>query len=166
MRYREVTGRAPRFDWTDQRVDQLKRLLADGLSASEIAGEFGISRNAIIGKVHRYGLSFSRAPWRRGMGAPRAPRIARKAPLRKSKLQLHPGLAPKLPVEEPVPEHVDDLAIPAGQRRTILTLRKDDCRWPVGDPRLEPASFFYCGAPAKDGSSYCPHHDRRSKRDE
>jgi len=44
--------------WTDERVEQLKKLWADGLSASQIAGELGgITRNAVIGKVHRLGLS-------------------------------------------------------------------------------------------------------------
>src|SRR3981081_234422 len=44
--------------WTDDRVELLKKLWADGLSASQIAGELGgITRNAVIGKVHRLGLS-------------------------------------------------------------------------------------------------------------
>src|SRR5436305_6152888 len=44
--------------WTDERVERLKKLWADGLSASQIAGELGgITRNAVIGKVHRLGLS-------------------------------------------------------------------------------------------------------------
>ena len=44
--------------WTDERVELLKKLWQDGLSASQIAGELGgITRNAVIGKVHRLGLS-------------------------------------------------------------------------------------------------------------
>jgi GcrA cell cycle regulator len=44
--------------WTDERVETLKRLWTDGLSASQIAAELGgITRNAVIGKVHRLGLS-------------------------------------------------------------------------------------------------------------
>src|SRR4051795_8062340 len=44
--------------WTDDRVELLKKLWGDGLSASQIAGELGgITRNAVIGKVHRLGLS-------------------------------------------------------------------------------------------------------------
>ena len=43
--------------WTDERVEQLKKLWSDGLSASQIAAELGgITRNAVIGKVHRLGL--------------------------------------------------------------------------------------------------------------
>src|ERR1700692_4346761 len=44
--------------WTDERVERLKKLWSDGLSASQIAGELGgVTRNAVIGKVHRLGLS-------------------------------------------------------------------------------------------------------------
>ena len=44
--------------WNDERVELLKKLWADGLSASQIAGRLGgVTRNAVIGKVHRLGLS-------------------------------------------------------------------------------------------------------------
>ena len=46
------------MSWTDERVEMLKKLWADGLSASQIAAKLGgVSRNAVIGKVHRLGLS-------------------------------------------------------------------------------------------------------------
>src|SRR5256886_7440797 len=46
------------MSWTDERVELLKKLWTDGLSASQIAAELGgITRNAVIGKVHRLGLS-------------------------------------------------------------------------------------------------------------
>jgi GcrA cell cycle regulator len=42
------------MSWTDERVELLKKLWSDGLSASQIAAELGgITRNAVIGKVHR-----------------------------------------------------------------------------------------------------------------
>ena len=44
--------------WSDDRVEQLKKLWEAGLSASQIAAELGnVTRNAVIGKVHRLGLS-------------------------------------------------------------------------------------------------------------
>ena len=44
--------------WNDERVELLKKLWADGLSASQIASRLGgVTRNAVIGKVHRLGLS-------------------------------------------------------------------------------------------------------------
>lgn len=46
------------MSWTDERVETLKRMWAEGLSASQIAKDLGgVTRNAVIGKVHRLGLS-------------------------------------------------------------------------------------------------------------
>src|SRR5437763_16438802 len=65
------------MSWTDERVELLKKLWADGLSASQIAGELGgVTRNAVIGKVHRLNLSGRAKP--AGGGVPRThrPRVA------------------------------------------------------------------------------------------
>ncbi|MFO7757784.1 MAG: GcrA family cell cycle regulator [Roseovarius sp.] len=44
--------------WNDERVDLLKKMWSEGQSASQIAKELGgVTRNAVIGKVHRLGLS-------------------------------------------------------------------------------------------------------------
>ncbi|MCX7889834.1 MAG: GcrA cell cycle regulator [Rhodobacteraceae bacterium] len=46
------------MSWTDERVELLKKMWTDGQSASQIAKELGgVTRNAVIGKVHRLGLS-------------------------------------------------------------------------------------------------------------
>ena len=51
------------MSWTDERVETLKRMWAEGASASQIAKELGqVTRNAVIGKVHRLGLSNRVAP--------------------------------------------------------------------------------------------------------
>ena len=51
--------------WTEDRVETLKKLWADGLSASQIAKQLGgVTRNAVIGKVHRLGLSGRATPSR------------------------------------------------------------------------------------------------------
>src|SRR5258705_3982509 len=64
--------------WTDDRVEQLKKLWEGGLSASQIAAELGnVTRNAVIGKVHRLGLSGpAKSP------APAAPRQRKARPER------------------------------------------------------------------------------------
>ena len=61
--------------WTEDRVETLKKLWADGLSASQIAKQLGgVTRNAVIGKVHRLGLSGRAAPSRPARRpAPRCP---------------------------------------------------------------------------------------------
>ena len=49
--------------WTEERVELLRKLWAEGLSASQIAGRLGeVTRNAVIGKVHRLGLALRSSP--------------------------------------------------------------------------------------------------------
>src|SRR5882757_2444911 len=148
------------MNWTDERVETLKKLWADGLSASQIAAELGgITRNAVIGKVHRLGLSGrSKSP---SSAAPR-PRKARphsQHMLRVSRPAVRGNTALahssyELDVE---PERVE-VVIPLGQRRTLLELTEETCRWPIGDPG--DADFFFCGGQSAAGLPYCSHHCR------
>ena len=122
--------------WTDERVELLKKLWSDGLSASQIAAELGgITRNAVIGKVHRLGLS-GRAK-STSTGAPR-PRKARSpshdADRPRSDPRQYRAGAHAYDIDvEAEPELIDNV-IPIGQRRTILELNEQTCRWPIGDP--------------------------------
>jgi GcrA cell cycle regulator len=147
--------------WDDKRVERLKQLWADGLSASQIAADFGgITRNAVIGKVHRLGLSGrAKAP---SSSAPR-PRKARTAsPFMRSPRPATRGntaLAPRALLEpEPEPElEMFDNVIPIGQRCSILQLTEATCHWPCGDPGSP--EFFFCGGKAVN-SPYCAYHAR------
>ncbi len=56
--------------WTEQRLEQLKSLWAKGLSISQIGAEIGVSRNAVVGKVHRMGLPKRQSPIMRSEKAP------------------------------------------------------------------------------------------------
>jgi GcrA cell cycle regulator len=146
--------------WTDERVELLKKLWADGLSASQIAAELGgVTRNAVIGKVHRLGLAGrAKAP---SSAAPR-PRKARAHPhmlrVGRAAIRGNTALAHAYELEvEPEPELVDNV-IPMGQRRTLLELNEDTCRWPIGDPGQ--ADFFFCGGQPVAGLPYCAYHSR------
>jgi GcrA cell cycle regulator len=143
--------------WTDERVELLKKLWADGLSASQIAGELGgITRNAVIGKVHRLGLSGrAKSP---SSSAPRV-RKPRSHMLRVGRaIRGNTALALAYDLEpEPEIEQFDNV-IPMGQRRTLLELTEDTCRWPIGDPAS--SEFFFCGGKPITGLPYCAHHSR------
>jgi GcrA cell cycle regulator len=146
--------------WTDERVETLKKLWTDGLSASQIAAELGgITRNAVIGKVHRLGLSGRAKSPSAAAPRPRKPRphthmmrVARPA------VRGNTALAQAFEIElEAEPELVDNV-IPLGQRRTLLELSEETCRWPIGDPGNP--DFFFCGGPTLTGLPYCAHHCR------
>ena len=60
--------------WTEDRVELLKTLWAEGLSAAQIANKMGgVTRNAVIGKVHRLGLSGRATPAKPQRGRIAAP---------------------------------------------------------------------------------------------
>lgn len=153
------------MSWTDERVELLRKLWMDGLSASQIAAELanGITRNAVIGKVHRLGLSGRvkcAAPSTAPRPRPSAPRPQRaSAPRPASPIRGATALAlqPEAFVA-PAPRAVEDVVIPMCERVTIMDLREGMCRWPLGDPSTP--DFRYCGGRSDIGAPYCAHHSR------
>jgi GcrA cell cycle regulator len=148
------------MSWTDERVETLKKLWADGLSASQIAAELGgITRNAVIGKVHRLGLSGRAKSPSSAAPRPRKPRSAsHMLRVSRSSMRCNTALAHAYDLDtEPEPEPIDNV-IPLGQRRSLLELTEDTCRWPIGDPGA--ADFFFCGGPAITSLPYCAYHSR------
>lgn len=158
--------------WTEERVERLKKLWSDGLSASQIAAELGsVTRNAVIGKVHRLGLS-GRA---KSAAAPATPRNAAPRKAAPPRAPSHPMAAPA-PTRgahalaqdfeaetaadaQPKPvQATEDVVIPFSERVTIMDLREYMCRWPMGDPTTP--EFRFCGARSQTGMPYCTHHSR------
>ena len=170
--------------WTDERVELLKKMWGEGQSASQIAKELGgVTRNAVIGKVHRLGLSN-----RAGASAAK-PDTPKEAPKAKAKAAAKP--APK-PAAEPAPAPETKAAaptparkqiIPAGQplppqpsaneispealakvseiekkakKLSLMELTERTCKWPVGDPATD--DFWFCGLPVQQGKPYCEAH--------
>lgn len=151
--------------WTDERIADLKKLWADGHSASVIAGMLkGVTRNAVISKIHRLKLpdratvsrarSAPTAEQKRVMKAKAARTIAEKAKETGAKWSpWTPGVRLKVsPWVDPDPSYVP----PAGQVVTFDDLESHHCKWPIGDPRDE--AFRLCGGKRVIGAPYCVHH--------
>ena len=142
--------------WTEDRVGALKKLWLEGQSASQIAKQLGggVTRNAVIGKVHRLGLSGRAAPsqparatFRPARPRPTQPTQAPSAPRRIEAVQPRPT-APVAPTPvERAPEQPGTA--------TVLTLGAHMCKWPIGDPSSRELSF--CGRRASEGV-YCVEH--------
>ncbi len=153
------------IQWTEERVEQLKKLWQDGLSASVIAGQLGgVTRNAVIGKVHRLGLSGRSktvTTSQRSNHAKARPTAQRPSvqPLtfgaNALKASPRPMAQPRpVAAPEPIP-----FPMPMGEKISILQLNERTCRWPVGDPAT--SEFGFCGAPKEAGGPpYCPYHCR------
>lgn len=148
--------------WTDDRVTLLKKLWTDGLSASQIAKQLGgVTRNAVIGKVHRLGLAGRAAPSRPVKRIP-VP-TARTRPV----LVVPPHVAAKvesavkaLAPAAPAPIVKPSKPVPTPQKSGdligVLQLGSNMCKWPIGDPG-DP-DFGFCGAHCATGAVYCTEH--------
>ncbi len=174
------------MSWTDERVEKLKAMWGEGQSASQIANTLGgVTRNAVIGKVHRLGLSnratraktaAASAPAAEAKPAKAAakPAPAAAAPASASKPEA-PAAAPPKPVVQsatmrrepppPTPAMVEDAqrtaeALAAIEKKAkkldLLELTERTCKWPVGDPATD--DFFFCGLPCAPGKPYCEAH--------
>jgi len=141
--------------WTDERVELLKKLWQDGLSASQIAKQLGgVTRNAVIGKVHRLGLSGRAAPSKPARPVFKAPRPARQAAAPAAPRRIAPPpLAAAAPPPQPPVRYVEE----APGAATVLTLGAHMCKWPIGDPSSD--DFTFCGRRASE-SPYCVEHAR------
>lgn len=152
--------------WTSERVELLTKLWAEGLSASQIAGVLGggVTRNAVIGKVHRLGLSG------RGKAAATTPTARAGRPARSGQTVL-PAAETARPPEPRAGDVLPASAVsgsglpasgvvelPVSERVTILDLRDSMCRWPIGDPARP--GFGFCGGRAATGLPYCDEHCR------
>jgi GcrA cell cycle regulator len=135
----------------------LKRLLADGLTAGQIAKALGggISRNAVLGKVYRLNLSFSRQSFRpaRTEKTKAAPR-ERKRATPKPKPTVSSAPMPVQPFEDFSKDAVK--GIPAA----VLALRPRQCRYPFGEVGAK--DFHFCQRDSVSGSveetPYCAVH--------
>lgn len=145
------------YDWTEEREKLLSKLWMDGLSCSQIANRFGnaITRNAVIGKVHRMRLPDRQSAIHKARGGKTRARNARKAKPPKQRPWEKKKPAPIKPVElyQPLGETI---VVDPKNRRGVADLLPNQCRWPIGDP--QEADFHFCDRDGVPGKSYCEHH--------
>lgn len=161
------------MSWTAERVERLTALWKEGKTASQIAEELGsITRNAVIGKAHRLGLSGRPSPIKKG-GASTERKRAAKAEAKAAKPRARKPQAPRRAEPQrkqekpsrgaavvtlpPRPPAEDGAAVKCfGPGLSIMDLTERTCRWPVGDPKS--GDFRYCGHSIQPGEQYCAQH--------
>ncbi len=173
------------MSWTDERVATLTKMWGEGNSASQIAKELGgVTRNAVIGKVHRLGLSNRTTTTTKAKAAPtKAVKEEPKAkpkpkePVRvanpKSTTEIPtardiPRKRPIITAGKPLPPQPSASEVSAealakvveieGQAKklTLMQLTERTCKWPIGDPATD--EFWFCGHPVQAGKPYCETH--------
>jgi GcrA cell cycle regulator len=88
------------MSWTDERIERLKTLWSQGVTASHIADELGgVSRNAVIGKAHRLGLQSRPSPVK-----PNEPETPAPPPQKAKAEKAAPKAAPAAPQPKPEPK--------------------------------------------------------------
>ena len=146
--------------WTEERIALLQKLWGQGYSASQIANALeGVTRNAVIGKIHRLGK-------RPESATPRA---------RPSLVAAHAAAHARRPVaveaRRPAPpaqaQPQEDWNVRPFRRAALLeepglatstTLEANMCRWPIGDP--DETGFSFCGQGVQGSRPYCQGHSR------
>ena len=169
------------MSWTDERVDVLKKMWGEGQSASVIAKVLGgVTRNAVIGKVHRLGLSnrvtsttakpAAKDKAKAGMKAkPAVPAAPPKPILAPETVRITPPAVRKIiPAGQPLPPQpsANEISPEAlakvsevektAKRISLMELTEKTCKWPVGDPATD--DFWFCGLAVKTGKPYCEAH--------
>jgi len=175
------------MSWTDDRVAMLKKMWKDGHSAADIAKALGkgVTRNAVIGKAHRMGLSGRPSPIKGG--EEEKPTKAKKADVKKAEKKVKEKKEPKakkaddevkvrkattnssvakkaaaknnrneFEKDEIVLANLDAETPPEDGGVALIDLTEHMCRWPYGDPREE--GFTFCGRPVYPGKPYCADH--------
>jgi len=159
--------------WTDEMVEDLKRMWKEGLTTGEIGKRLNVSKNSIVGKVHRLGLSGRPSPIKKKgdeVSTPKTP----KAKTIKTK-----------PVEKKVSTHIEEVAVIAkpieteiektptsfqpittpkcshsntnhNKNLSLTELDNHTCRWPIGEPK--DVNFHFCGKKVRLGQTYCEEH--------
>jgi GcrA cell cycle regulator len=142
------------MDWTEERVEALKTFWLEGNSAKEISLVLGVSRNAVIGKVHRLGLG--------GRHSPVAPRpVAGQTPRRtRTRVTVASAVNATVRAHTPRRRFVESAEVPPTAK--LLTLDDHSCRWPIGHP--DEAEFGFCGRERARAGPYCAHHQQFAYR--
>ena len=173
------------MSWTDERVEVLKKMWGEGQSASVIAKELGgVTRNAVIGKVHRLGLSNrvtsttakpaakekAKTQAKAKPAAPATPNAPPKpaAPAPETMRVTPPAVRKIIPAGQPLPPQpsANEISPEAlakvsevektAKKISLMELTEKTCKWPVGDPATE--DFWFCGLAVKAGKPYCEAH--------
>lgn len=175
------------MSWTDERVELLKNMWGEGRSASQIAKELGgVTRNAVIGKVHRLGLSNRATPAKAAKDKPAAKEPAKRkpktTPVATTKRIEEPSsttavvnaltIPPRKPIitagkplpPQPSTNEISQEALATvaevektAKKLTLMQLTEKTCKWPIGDPATD--DFWFCGLGVQQGKPYCEAHN-------
>jgi GcrA cell cycle regulator len=142
--------------WTAERVEQLKTCIRAGLTCSRIAAEIGVSRNAVIGKMNRLGLSRPKTAPAREPDPKGTALRAGNGGSNVTRIFSQHRILMRLPAEPPGRSEV--ISLHGGRGCSLLELGPGNCRWPISEPGAR--DFCFCGSTQVEGLPYCMGHAR------
>lgn len=157
--------------WTDEMVEDLRKMWHEGLTTGEIGKRLGVSKNSIVGKVHRLGLSGRPSPIKKKDEPVKEKNetVKEEKTIKKAKPEkpVKEEKTPKPEIKTEIPELKEErieiirssskVEHPKKHHKVMLTdLDNHTCRWPIGDPKDE--NFHFCGKKIKIGQTYCEEH--------
>lgn len=169
------------MSWTEERVEILTKMWTEGNSAAEIAKALGgITRNAVIGKAHRLGLSGRASPIKKKKTAttvtkktakktkknikkssPKATKTSDKKEktakkVYKKETTLDSNQQQKI-IKNAIREATEEASNNGKNGKiSFMELSEKVCKWPIGDPQSP--DFYFCGKPSPQGIPYCQEH--------
>ena len=150
----------PDSTWLGTEVEELRKLAEDGMSASLIGDKIGKSKNAVIGKMHRLGITKAKRTVTSPPPKPQPPQTAKPPASPSTEAPPRPVVKTKPPPRQKPTGPYRDLF--AGTDRmgsnAQFALQVDECKWPIGQPGTP--DFQFCAAKRIDGVPYCKTHAR------
>lgn len=141
--------------WTNEMVESLRRMWTEGKSANEIAKILNVSKNSIVGKVHRLCLTARPSPIKK------KDENSNVAEIKEEAVEEILTDAPEDILPESQPENkISDKTKHRKSKKNIKLVELDShtCRWPLGDPRDD--DFGFCGKKVRSGQTYCDEHSQ------
>ena len=145
--------------WTEKMVEDLKIMWKQGLTTGEIGKRLGVSKNSIVGKVHRLQLDARPSPIKK---KEEEPQVTEEIQVKDTPAKNKTDKKVSEP-ESKAPEKTAPIIAPvaAVEKKNNGYVRLTDldnhtCRWPIGDPKDE--NFHFCGKKVRIGQTYCEEH--------
>ncbi|MCQ2915127.1 MAG: GcrA family cell cycle regulator [Alphaproteobacteria bacterium] len=129
------------MDWSDEKIEELRRLWNEGLTTAEIGRRLNVSKNAVVGKAHRLDLAKRPSPIKYQNNEVQEENVERKKDTKKATPKAK-VVVKKAPVKK--------------KFITMNDLTRTSCRWPFGDPKEE--DFHFCGKECLPDKPYCAEH--------
>ena len=141
--------------WTDEKVEKLRELWAQGLTANEIAKRLDVTKNAIVGKVHRLCLTARPSPIKsKNQEAEETEKAV------ETVVEAKTETANRQVAEASVAPAKSEKGAKENTNVKLVNLDSHSCRWPIGDPRDD--DFCFCGKKVRSGQTYCDEHSMQA----